>query len=309
MRGVVDMSEKKKKKEEAVEVKVEYKEVKLKPKFTFTVPVEAERITPDNFAGKSLDEISKLPIYEGNTRRALGDLFNIEGSPGSSALDTLITIEGDLSKVRRIGEKMTNGKIVIKGDVGHYVGFSMKGGSIEIHGNAGLWLGGKMKGGTIEVFGNVGDCVGGALRGELPGKGMKKGTIIIHGNAGAEVGRGMSGGTIIVDGSVGPLPGVDMRGGNIGIKGDCEGKPGARMAGGRVIIMGKVPAILPSFYIDDIRESIKAGPEKLTGPFYVFIGDVLADVKCGGRLFVSIPNNPHLKHYEELLVSVSDEEA
>ncbi|MCX8205507.1 MAG: formylmethanofuran dehydrogenase subunit C, partial [Candidatus Nezhaarchaeota archaeon] len=164
------MSEKKKKKEEAPAV--EYKEVRLRPKFTFTVPVEAERIKPDAFAGKPLSEIAKLPVYEGNTKRTLGDLFNIEGSPGSQALDTLIRLEGDLSKVRRIGEKMSAGKIVIKGDVAHYVGFAMRGGSIEIHGNAGLWLGGKMKGGEIVVFGNVGDFVGGALRGELPGKGM-----------------------------------------------------------------------------------------------------------------------------------------
>ncbi len=302
------MAEKKKKKEEAAPP-VEYKEVKLKPKFGFTVPVEAERIKPDAFAGKSLDEIAKLPVYEGNTKRALGDLFTIEGSPGSQALDTLITIEGDMSKVRRIGEGMTAGKIVVKGDVGHYLGFAMKGGFIEVHGNAGLWLGGKMKGGEITVFGNAGDCVGGALRGELPGKGMKKGTIIIHGSAGAEVGRGMSGGNILVYGSVGPLPGVDMRGGTVGIKGDCEGKPGARMAGGRVIIAGKVPSVLPSFYIDDVRDSIKAGPEKLTGPFYVFVGDVLADVKCSGRLFVSIPNNPHLKYLEAYLEAFSDEQA
>ncbi|RLF11192.1 MAG: formylmethanofuran dehydrogenase subunit C [Thermoprotei archaeon] len=301
------MAEKKKKKEEA-EVKIEYKEVKLRPKVAFTVPIEAECIKPDTFAGKSLDDIAKLPVYEGNTRRTLGDLFEIEGSPGSAALDTMITIEGDLSKVKRIGEGMTAGKIVIKGDVGHYLGFKMKGGSIEVHGNVGLWLGGKMKGGEIVVFGNAGDCVGGALRGELPGKGMKKGTIIIHGNAGAEVGKGMSGGSIIVDGNVGPLPGVDMRGGNIGIKGDCEGKPGARMAGGRVVIVGKVPSVLPSFYIDDVRETIKTGPEKLAGPFYVFIGDVLADIKCGGRLFVSIPSNPHLKPLETFLTSVADEE-
>ncbi|MEM4700032.1 MAG: formylmethanofuran dehydrogenase subunit C [Candidatus Nezhaarchaeales archaeon] len=301
------MSEKKKKKEEAPVV--EYKEVTLRPKFVFTVPVEAERIRPDTFAGKSANEIAKLPVYEGNTKRALGDLFNIEGSPGSQALDTLIRLEGDLSKVRRIGEKMSAGKIVIKGDVAHYVGFSMKGGSIEIHGNAGLWLGGKMKGGEIVVFGNAGDFVGGSLRGELPGKGMSGGTIIIHGDAGVEVGRGMSGGTILVYGCAGELPGVDMRGGTIGIKGDCDGRPGARMTGGRVIIAGRVPHVLPSFYIDDIRDSVKAGPEKLVGPFYVFVGDVLADVRCGGRLFVSIPNNPHLKHFESLLEPLSDEQA
>lgn len=303
------MSEKKEKKKKEEAPAVEYKEVVLRPKFSFTVPIEAERIRPDSFAGKSINEIAKLPVYEGNTKKCLGDLFNIEGSPGSQAVDTLIRLEGDLSKVRRIGERMSAGKIVVKGDVSHFVGFSMKGGSIEIHGNAGLWLGGKMKGGEVVVLGDAGDFVGGSLRGELPGKGMSGGTIIVRGNAGAEVGRGMGGGTILVYGSVGELPGVDMRGGTVGVRGDCEGKPGARMAGGRVIISGRVPSILPSFYIDDVRDSVKAGPEKLVGPFYVFIGDVLADIKCSGRLFVSIPNNPHLKHFEALLETFSSEQA
>jgi formylmethanofuran dehydrogenase subunit C len=284
----------------------EYSEVRLRPKFAFTVPVEAEKVKPDLFAGKTLDQIAKISVYEGNTKRALSDLFNIEGSPGSQAADTLISLEGDLSKVRRVGEGMTAGKIVIKGDVGHYVGFAMKGGVIEVRGNAGLWLGGKMRGGEIMVLGSAGDCVGGSLRGEAPGKGMKKGTIVIHGDAGAEVGRGMGGGSILVYGNVGPLPGVDMRGGAIGVKGGCEGKPGARMAGGRVVIGGRVPSVLPSFYIDEVRESIKVGPEKLVGPFYVFVGDVLADVKCGGRLLVSIPHNPHLKRFEAYLEAFSD---
>jgi formylmethanofuran dehydrogenase subunit C len=284
------------------EEKVELKEIILKPKYKFNVPVESRYISPDSFAGKTLEEIGKLPVYEGNRKKVLGELFTFEGETGKTPAETHIIIEGDVEKLRRVGESMTDGKITVKGSIGHYVGFKMKGGNITIHGNVGLWLGGKMKNGTIEVFGNAGDCVGGSLRGEKPGKGMKKGTILIHGNAGAEVGRGMKGGAILIDGNVGPLPGVDMAGGSIGVKGDCEGKPGARMTGGRVVILGKVPDILPSFYIDDIRESpIKVGPEKLPGPLYVFIGDVLADMKCMGRVMVSVQSNPQLKVYEELL--------
>ena len=282
--------------------KIELKEVILKPKYTFNVPVECKHISPDVFAGKNLEEIGKLPILEGNRRKVLGELFKVEGETGKTPTETHIIVEGDVAKLRRIGEAMTDGKITVKGNVGHYAGFGMKGGVITIQGNAGLWLGGKMKGGTIEVFGDAGDCIGGSLRGEKPGKGMKKGTILIHGNVGAEIGRGMSGGAILVDGNCGPLPGVDMTGGSIGIKGNCEGKPGARMTGGRVVILGKIPDILPSFYIDEIRESpIKVGPTKLPGPLYVFTGDVVADIKCNGRLLISVQANPQLKIYEELL--------
>ncbi|RLI05367.1 formylmethanofuran dehydrogenase subunit C, partial [Candidatus Bathyarchaeota archaeon] len=278
--------------------KPEFKEVRLKPKYEFKVPVESKYISPDVFAAKQVEEIEKLPVHEGNTKRSLGELFKIEGEPGKSPVETHIIIEGNVRTLRRVGEGMTEGKITINGDVGHYLGMKMKGGTIIVQGNSGLWLGSKMKGGIIEVFGDVGDCVGGAWRGEKPGKGMKGGTIIVHGNCGAEVGRGMAGGAILVDGNAGPLVGVDMTGGSIGIKGNCEGKPGARMLGGRIVILGHVPEVLPSFYIDDVRESpIKVGPEKLPGPLYVFTGDVLADVKCGGRLLVSVKNNPHLKFY------------
>ncbi|MEM1538354.1 MAG: formylmethanofuran dehydrogenase subunit C [Candidatus Nezhaarchaeales archaeon] len=278
-------------------------EMVLTPKYEFKVPVEAKCISPDVFAGKSLSDIRALPVYEGNTKRALIDLFNIEGNPGATSAETAIVIRGDAWKVRRIGEGMSNGKIIVEGRVGAYLGLKMKGGTITVKGDAESWLGAKMKGGTIEVFGNAGDCVGGAFRGEGPGRGMSGGTIIIHGNVGAEAGRGMGGGTIVVDGNAAFLPGVDMVGGAVGIKGDCQGKAGARMRGGRVVIGGFLPSVLPSFYVDEVRESIKVGPEKMAGPFYVFVGDVLADVKCRGRLFVSVARNQHLKRYEELLTT------
>lgn len=276
-------------------------EVTLKPKFTFHVPVEMFNVSPDMFSAKTVKEIGELKAYEGNREKKLSDLFDIEGEPGGKPEEVTIIVKGDISKARRLGKGMTAGKIVVEGNAGHMVGYGMRGGIITIHGNAGLWVGCKMKDGVIEIFGNAEDNVGGSLRGEKPGKGMSGGVILIHGNAGAEVGRGMKGGSIIVDGDVGPLVGVDMVGGNIGVKGNCEGKAGARMKGGRVVICGSIPEILSSFYIEEVRESIKVKPEKFTGPFYVFIGDALADIKCNGRLLVSINNNPHLKPYEKFL--------
>jgi formylmethanofuran dehydrogenase subunit C len=275
-------------------------EIKLKPKYTFNVPINAKCVTPDAFAGKSLNEIKELTVREGNREQTLDTLFNVEGKVGPSPTDVKIVIDGS-SMLRWIGYKMTNGSVEVLGDVGHYVGNNMLGGTITIRGHAGARLGSKMKGGIIEVFGNAGPHVGSYYRGEKPGKGMKGGTVIIHGNAGAELGAGMKGGTIVVDGNVGYLAGVDMRGGTIGIKGDSDGKIGARMQGGKIVLMGRLPHVLPSFYIDAIAEKAKVGADRWMGPFYVFIGDVLASIKCGGRLYVSMGSNTHLKPYETFL--------
>jgi formylmethanofuran dehydrogenase subunit C len=57
----------------------------------------------------------------------------------------IITINGDVSKVRRIGAGMKSGEITIHGDVGMHLGEEMKGGKITVHGNVGGWAGSMMK--------------------------------------------------------------------------------------------------------------------------------------------------------------------
>jgi len=272
----------------------------LKPVEKFSVPVEAENLKPDVFAEKSLDEIKSLTVYEGNRRRKLGELFEVKEEEVEGETIRII-LEGDLSKVWRIGEGMTFGEIVVNGDCGHFLGYRMKGGKITVKGNAGSWLGGKMASGTIEVFGNAGDHVGSVLRGLKKGKGMKGGTIIIHGNAGAELGAKMSKGLIAVDKNCGVLPGLYMSGGTILIRGNCAGKAGARMSGGKIVICGNAGGVLPTFYIDSIVPKVKVKKEKIEGPFYLFLGDVLGDVKCTGRLYVSVNGNPELAKFKELL--------
>ena len=267
-----------------------------------SVPVEVEAVIPDKIAGLSLSDVSKVLIWMGNRRLKLEDVFQVEGEVGSKPEELKIVFKGYTNRLWRVGEKMSSGEVEVLGDVGPYAGRKMKGGKLIIRGSTGPCLGAKMSDGIIEVFGSAGDRVGGAYRGELPSKGMRGGTIIIHGDAGAEVGLGMRGGTIIVDGSCDIMPGLEMEGGTILVKGDCAGKAGARMTGGRVIIVGRLPAILPGFYIDEVRPSIKVAGEKVEGPLLVFVGDAVASERCGGRLMVSLKNNPHFKKYEELVV-------
>lgn len=271
------------------------------------VPVEVEEVIPDRIAGLTLSEVSNLTVWVGNRQVKLSEVFKVEGDVAQQPSDVKIVFKGFTARLRRVGEKMSAGEIEVEGDVGPYAGRKMKGGKLTIKGLAGTSLGAKMYGGTIEVFGSASDRVGGAYRGELPPAGMRGGTIVIHGDAGAEVGLGMRGGAIIIEGSCDIMPGLSMRGGNILIKGNCAGKAGARMTGGRVVVLGSIPSILPSFYIDEVRPSMKVAGQKIEGPLLVFVGDALYNERCAGRLVVSLKSNPHLKRYEELLQKVEVE--
>jgi formylmethanofuran dehydrogenase subunit C len=271
--------------------------ITLYPKHAFKLPIEAESLTPDFFAEKSEKEIAKSQIWQGNRKLTLSDLFKIEHETLSPSEKLTIRICGDVSKVRKIGAKMSLGNLIVEGDAGMHLGEEMNGGKITVTGNAGSWTGSKMKTGTIEIKGNAGNYIGASYRGST--KGMSGGKIIIHGNAGSEVGCFMRNGLIKVHGNIGRFAGIHMRNGTIFIQGNSEERPGAQMINGKIVICGYVPGVLPTFTIDDIKPSVKVDQEKVEGPFYRFVGD-LAD-EGNGKLFVSKTNNPHLSPYEEYL--------
>ncbi|MEM2352323.1 MAG: formylmethanofuran dehydrogenase subunit C [Thermoproteota archaeon] len=269
----------------------------MTPKYEFKVPVYAYCISPDVLDGKSLEEILKLRILEGNRNRLLGDLFNVSLKGKNEEAEPIINLSGILIKVRGIGTNMTKGKIVIDGDIGMHLGEEMRGGEIIVNGYADSWAGGAMRGGRIEIKGSAGDCIGAPYRGSK--EGMRGGTIVIHGDAGREVGCLMGGGLIRIYGSVKHFVGINMIDGTIVVHGDCSGKAGGAMRGGRIIICGYIPSVLPTFTIEDIRPSVNIDGEKISGPFYRFVGDIADDGE--GRLFVSKDKNPHLSFYEKYL--------
>jgi formylmethanofuran dehydrogenase subunit C len=271
--------------------------ITLTPKRSFKIPIEAECISPNTFVGKSVREIAALPVWEGNRKRALNELFKIERKPASSSENPTIRISGDVGKVRRIGAKMSSGNIIVEGNVGMHLGEEMNGGTISVTGNAGSWAGCMMKKGTIEIKGNAGDYVGAAYRGST--RGMRGGRIIIHGNAGNEVGCFMRKGLITIYGNVGQFVGIHMKNGTILIKENSVGRVGAQMLGGKIVLCGHTPSILPTFTIDDVKSSVKINGEKVEGPFYRFLGDLAED--GNGKLFVSQKHNTHLKAYERFL--------
>lgn len=114
-------------------------DVILKPTGNFDLTVEAEVVTPDNFAGKTTEEIGKLLVWQGPKEYPLTDFFSVQGNGGNSAEDTTIIVEGDIPRVKRIGQEMTAGRVLIKGSAGMHMGSGMKGGEIIIEGDADSW--------------------------------------------------------------------------------------------------------------------------------------------------------------------------
>jgi formylmethanofuran dehydrogenase subunit C len=222
-------------------------EIVLRPKMEFDVPVEAEVISPDLFKGKPLEEIENLPVFLGNKKMPLKDLFYIEGDPSME-----IVVEGDLSRVKKIGYGMSQGKIHIKGNVGMHAGATMSGGEILVEGDAQDWLGAEMKGGLIRVKGNAGHFVGAAYWGSK--QGMDRGIILVEGNAGNETGKRMRRGLIAIKGSAGDFLGMGMIGGTIFVYSQIGERPGAEMKRGSIVLLQEncstQPVLLPTFTYD-----------------------------------------------------------
>ncbi len=248
-------------------------EIFLKPKAEIKISVEAENISPDKFAGRTESEIQSLEVWMGNHKTTLGELFSVKVNGKGGAADTTIIMEGDFSRVKRIGEGMTAGLVSIKGNVDMHLGSKMSGGKITVAGDADSWAGREMKGGEIVIEGNAGYYLGAGYRGETCG--MRGGKITVFGNALDFLGEHMCGGEIVVKGNAGILPGLSNNGGKIVIEGSTS-RPGSEMAKGTIIV-GKVEEMMPVFKLE--------GTEALDGINYKkYTGDVIVNGK--GLLYV-----------------------
>lgn len=243
--------------------------VKLSLKKANKIPIEADNINPDNFAGKTAEEIKAIPVWYGNGQCPLGDFFNVEVEGKDSVENTKLVFEGDVSRVKRIGQNMSAGEIEINGNVDMHCGFAMKGGKVVINGNADSWLGCEMSGGEIILNGNAAYYVGAGYRGESCG--MRGGKITVNGNAKDYLGEHMCGGEILVKGDVGLLPAISNNGGRIVIEGNAT-MPASEMKNGTVIIKGEVLDLLPSYKEEGTEEADGVTYRKFTG-----------DVNVGGK--------------------------
>jgi formylmethanofuran dehydrogenase subunit C len=209
-----------------------------------TLPVEAEAISPDRFAGLAEEEVAALPVLRGRRWLRLDDLFQVHGA-GSEQ----ITVEGDLQHVKRIGQGMSRGRITVHGDAGMHLGAGMIGGEIEVHGDVAAWAGVEMEGGHLRVHGDAGPQLGGVYPGEA--RGMRGGSILVDGDAGPRAGERMRRGLIAIGGSAGEFAGARLIAGSILVRGRLGPRPGAGMKRGTIVALGGLAeGLLPTFAYD-----------------------------------------------------------
>jgi formylmethanofuran dehydrogenase subunit C len=162
-------------------------------------------LVPHRLAGKTAAEIARIELQTTRVRVTVGDIFRLRmGDAGQ------IQIENACERLDCIGHDMTDGEIVVQGDVGIQAGRMMRGGRVS---NAGDRLGGPlagemtgMRGGIVIIRGHAGERAGDRLR---------RGTILVEGGAGRYAGCRMIAGTLAVRRKVGPLPGYLMRRGTL----------------------------------------------------------------------------------------------
>ncbi len=237
------------------------------------VPLEAETISPGLLLGKSASEVEALPVFHGNNEMKLGDFFTVIPRPGNDTVE----VEGDLSKVKLLGNAMSSGRLIIHGNVGAHLGAGMTGGEIIVEGNAADWVGREMSGGHIIIKGNAGHMLGSAVRGATVG--MLGGEILVHGSAGNEIGHGMRRGLIAIGKDSGDFTGVNMKAGTIVVLGQLGQRPGAGLKRGTIVSL-EGAELLPTFTYDCIYR-----PTFLT-PYLLHLrkmGFDIADDAIGGN--------------------------
>ena len=254
----------------------------LKVKEQPRVGLEAENIAPAVFAGKSVSEISALPVFEGNSERRLDDFFEVTGVAAETSAETRIVIDGDVSLTKRIGQGMRDGELRVKGSAGMHLGSKMRGGKITVDGDCEAYCFQEMRGGTVHIKGNAGNYLGSAVRGNW--RGMRGGTITVDGNAGSEIATFMKGGKIHVKGDCASFAGVHMNKGLIVIDGRSERRIGAEMIGGTVVA-GAVDAMLVGFTLLENVKDPEIEGEKFTGTYKKYSGDH-ADTRAKGTVWV-----------------------
>ena len=231
-----------------------------------TLYLEAENVTPDALAGKSLDQIRALPVFMGNEQYTLGDYFDVAGASGATAADTRIVVKGDVSRVKYLGMKMSAGELVIEGNADMYGGAWMTGGTLTAKGNVDSFAGTGMKGGELTIMGNAGNYTGSAYRGDW--RGMQGGKLRVKGNVGSDTGYFMNGGEIIVEGNADVHVGTHAEGGKIVIKGNAKSRLGGQMVEGTIVLLGTVDVMMPGFkYVRD--EEVEVDGEKMVLSLYV----------------------------------------
>lgn len=235
-------------------------------------------ITPAALAGLDAVAIGRLPVGCGHARVPLAEFFDVL----ADGVDGLV-LEGDLSRVDRIGWQMEGGRLVVEGSAGDQAGGGMRGGELRIKGHAGLLLGCEMAGGALVVEGDAGDFGASTLPGSMDG--MRGGTMVVKGRVGDRFGDRMRRGTVVVFGDAGDFFASRLVAGTLLLGGKAGAHAGYAMRRGSLVLAGgRDAAAVPSTFVP-------AGAEAAV--FWQLLARNLA--RHGGP-FEALPRRPIERH-------------
>lgn len=215
--------------------------VKLRLKSEPASAVDCRTLHPAKLCTMDEHAIAEINIEVSGAKHRLGDLFEVEVTPG----DQHLQIQDSCRQLHYVGAEMDGGRITVTGDVGNYVAYAMKNGEVLVNGNAGDFASSGQKGGLVHIRGAVGNYAGGAADTEM--QGLKGGTLMITGTCGSYLGYKMRRGIIIAHDNVGDHCASNMIAGTIIVGNRCGNFLGLGMRRGTVIFLEKIKLDLPTF--------------------------------------------------------------
>ncbi len=261
------------------------KTIELSMKKFSRIPLEFDNILPELLFDKTINEINDTIVYHGNRQEPLGDYFNIkvEGIASNSD-DCRIILNGNLSRVKYIGNKMSAGEIIVNSDVDLHVAAEMSNGHIIVNGDAESYAAREMTGGLLEIHGDVKHFCASSYMGQW--RGVSGGKIVIDGNVGRNLAESMVAGEIYIKGNCDILLGVHMSNGFIQIDGNVSKWPAGQMKSGTIVINGEVGEILEGFRKKEIVTHPYINGRYYIGRYSLYIGDIGANGK--GEVWIKI---------------------
>ena len=180
----------------------------VRPRTALAGAPDFSPVLAGGWTGLTAAELSKRTVGLAGRDVALGEICAVSGDP-----DGTVRFSGNFRSVARLGAGLTEGRVIVEGDVGDEVGLGMAGGSIHVRGTAGARAGAAapearrgMTGGELVVTGDVGDGAG-AL--------MRRGLLAVGGRTGRHTGAGMIAGTVVAVGDLGAAAGLWSKRGSI----------------------------------------------------------------------------------------------
>jgi formylmethanofuran dehydrogenase subunit C len=211
--------------------------------------VDASALLPAPLAGMPVAEIARIVLPAGNDRCVVGDVFDVsrngDAARESNGAEAALIIEDAGRWLDRLGARMTQGHLIVRGSAGDHSGLQMAGGVLRIDGDAGHFTACEMRGGRLTVRGDCGDFAAGALAGDM--EGMTGGTLTIHGNAGERLADRMRRGLVLVGGNAGDFAASRLVAGTIGVAGQLGAHYAYGMRRGTLLLAQRPISVPPTF--------------------------------------------------------------